>query len=91
MRRVIYESHFDQKLKAIQPDFERADAFLQGVEWALRRDPTLGDQVKGTNVWCIPAADVFPQPLSILYTFDESTVWMLSIEAVMLDDDDEWF
>jgi len=60
MRRIIYEAHFDEKLKTIEPQFERADAFIQGVEWALRHDPTLGDRIPGTNVWCMPAADVFP-------------------------------
>ncbi len=87
MRSVSYEPLFDEKLRAIQPDFERADAFIQGVEWLLSRKPEAGTQIGGTAVWCIPAADVFVKPLMIFYTFTATKVHMLSIEATELPDE----
>ena len=86
MRSVIYEFRFVDRLAEIQPNFERADAFMQGVEWLLARSPESGTRIAGTDVWCMPAADVFPQALSIFYTFDDKRVWLLSLAVTESDE-----
>ena len=80
MRTIVYEKTFDAALAEIQPSFERADEFLQGVEWILRRNPSFGVCLdEALNLWMVAAADVFPESYAIWYTFDAKKVCFLSI------------
>ena len=78
-RNVVYESRFDNELKKIEPDFERADSLIRGIEWVLQRCPEFGTNInKDPPVWFIPAIDVFDLPYVIYYTFNSQKVFMLS-------------
>jgi hypothetical protein len=82
MRDVVYEHEFDEQFAAIEPEFERADAFVKGVEWVLARDPTRGNCVdRQHNIWHMPLIDIFETALAVYYTFDDRTVYMLSIRV----------
>lgn len=46
----------------------------------LARNPDFGTLVeKWQAIWMVPAADVFPKPYSIFYTFSDTHVYLLSI------------
>ncbi len=72
--------YFDEQLKAVQSDFERADEFIRGIEWVLARDAESGTCVdRVANIWFIPLIDIFRQAMGAFYTFDDEKVYMLSI------------
>jgi hypothetical protein len=82
MRNAVHQPEFVAKLRLLLPDFERADEFVRGVEWILCRDPHSGTEIGRTNVWFLPAADIFPQPLSIFYTFSQTEVFLLDVVSL---------
>ena len=87
MRSVIYEPRFDQQLRQLLPNFERTDQFVSGVEWVLARDPQVGTRIANTDVWFIPAVDIFPQALVIFYTFSKTKVYLMHLGVVDPDPD----
>lgn len=83
MRTIRYEHEFDSTLKRIQPDFERADASLVGVEWVLSRDPRFGICVdESSQLWCMVLNEEFIERHVIAYSFDDSKVYMLAIGVI---------
>lgn len=82
LRGVTYEHEFDSDAKLVSSDFFRMDAFLQGVEWVLARDPTAGTQIT-ENVWCISVAPVDGLPRAMVYyTFNRNNIWFLRLRVV---------
>lgn len=79
-RNVIYEKQFTAELAAIEPDSERADDLIRGIEWVLQREPTYGTRVNSDPpVWFVPACDLYDLPYVIYYTFDAKKIYLLSI------------
>jgi len=81
MWEVVEEHRFTAELSALIPNAIRADEFLEGAVWALARKPTLGTNAAG-NVWHLP---MFGTDLAIYYTFDDTKVYMHSIQAAPKD------
>ena len=83
LRRVVREHRFERELRRLIADAIEADEFVEGAEWLLARDPFIGSQVEANSpVWFLPMAPVGDVQVSLYYTFDESTVWLLSIARI---------
>jgi len=76
LRDILRNSRFEQELKAIVPNIQRADEFLEGVEMVLARLPECGTQIGNSHIWFVPGWSV---DLAIYYTFDADRVILLSI------------
>jgi hypothetical protein len=89
MRTIVREQLFEKQLKRIEKDFERADQFIQGVEWVLCKNPEAGYQVRDDSpVWGIAAQpDLTAEPVVVYYTFNDTHVYLLSIRAVAANGD----
>jgi hypothetical protein len=64
---------------ALIRDAVRADEFVEGAEFVLARDPRNGVEIPGTQVWFMPMAPIGEDQTTLYYTFDETTIWLLSI------------
>ena len=80
MRRIIREHHFENDLAALIGDFAEADDFVEGAEWLLTQNPKVGLPTnEGSDVWFLPMAPIDGEQVTLYYTFDDSTVWLISI------------
>ena len=70
IREVVRESRFEHELRRLIREAIPADEFVEAAEYLLARDPLIGSPVTED-------ASVY-----FYYTFDESTVWLLSIAEV---------
>lgn len=83
LRRVIREHRFERELRALISNAIVADQFVEAAEFLLARDSEIGFQIiAGSAVWFLPMAPIDDVQVSLYYTFNESTVWLLSIERV---------
>lgn len=82
-RAISYTPEFDEHLAAISGDFYRADECLQGLEWVLVRDPTLGYQSHAApNVWYYPLVRGDFPPVCVFYTFNDEKLCFLDIRRL---------
>ena len=83
LRRVIREHRFERELRALIHDAIGADKFVEAAEFLLVRDPEIGFELEpGSLIWFLPMAPIEDAQVSLYYTFDESTVWLLSIARI---------
>ena len=80
-RQVIRERRFERELRALISDARVADAYVEGAEFVLAREPEAGEPISPA-VWVMPMAPVKGRQVALYYAFDESTVWLLSIASV---------
>ena len=79
-RQVIWEHRFEHDLRALSSEAKQADTFVEAAEFVLARDPEIGKRIgPDSNVWSLPMAPIGDLEISLYYTFDESTVWLISI------------
>lgn len=84
-RRVIREHEFERELSHLLPlrSAREADEFVEAAEFVLARDPEIGLRISdGSSVWALPMAPLRGEQITLFYTFDESTVRLLSIQAI---------
>jgi hypothetical protein len=82
LRKVVREHLFEESLAALIADPVAADDYLAAAEWVLAFDPSIGFPVKeGSSVWLLPMQPLKDRQMSLYYTFDSSTVRLLSIQA----------
>jgi hypothetical protein len=81
LRTVIRNKRFEKELSKIEPQFERADEFMFGVEWRLARDPLSGSKiVSHPPVYCVHSkSSHWIYPVTVFYTFTEDEVTLLLI------------
>lgn len=80
LRSVIREFHFEKDLAELIGDFADADDFVAGAEWLLSRNPEIGFRTdEGSAVWFLPMAPIGGEQVALYYTFDDATVWLISI------------
>ena len=80
IRQIIREHRFERELRALINEAIPADQFVEAAEFLLARDPLIGSPLdEGRLVYFLPMAPVANQQVSLYYTFDESTVWLLSV------------
>lgn len=81
------ESLYQAQCARIEPDVRRMDEILAGCMWGFAQNPYQGFPISGTRLWLLKT-DAFPGAprLRIWYRFDESIVYLLSIEAITDDD-----
>jgi hypothetical protein len=79
-RSVVREHHFEKDLAELIGDLEAADDFVAGAEWLLAQNPEIGFPIaEGSTVWLVPMAPIEGEQVALFYTFDDSTVWLISI------------
>ena len=80
-REVIREHRFERELRHLIRENRAADDFVSAAEIVLAHNPEIGSQVS-EKVWFLPMSSIGDAQVSLYYTFDESTVWLLSIARV---------
>ena len=86
MRTIIKEHRFELELRDLRGRAKDADAFVEGVEWALSRRCPIGTQITTDDppVWFIPMIDEPRiQAVGIYYTFDDHTIIFLHLLPVV--------
>jgi hypothetical protein len=79
---VIREHRFERELRALIRGAREADAFVEAAEFVLARDPLAGQETEHQPVWALPMPLIGGSQIVLYYTFNESTVWLLSIVKV---------
>ncbi len=79
IRQVIREPRFEEELRRLIAETIAADQFVEAAEFLIARDPLIGSQTEDPRVWAMPMALVEGAQVVLYYTFDDSTVWLLSI------------
>ena len=79
-RSIIREHLFEDSLAALNPDPERADAYVGAAEFVLSADPLLGTLLRN-DVWMLPMSPVRDCEVWLYYSFDEESVHFLAIAA----------
>jgi hypothetical protein len=83
IRQVVREHRFERELRALIRDAIPADRFVEAAEFLLARDPLIGSPIDDEQlVYFLPMPPIEGEQVSLYYTFDESTVWLLSIARV---------
>ena len=83
IRQIVREHRFERELRTLINAAIPADQFVEAAEFLLARDPLVGSPIDEDRlVYFLPMAPVAGQQVSLYYTFDESTVWLLSIGRV---------
>jgi hypothetical protein len=82
IRQVIREPRFEEELRGLIAEAIAADQFVQAAEFLIARDPLTGSQTEDPRVWAMPMVLVEGTPVVLYYTFDDSTVWLLSITRI---------
>jgi hypothetical protein len=82
LRNVVREHLFEESLAALIADPIAADEYLAAAEWVLAHDPLIEFPVaEGSAVLLLPMQPLKDRQISLFYTFDSSTVRLLSIQA----------
>ena len=77
---VVREEAFEEELLFLIPDEREADDYVEGAEYILARDPRAGDFIGGEpEIWVMPMAPIRGQEVGLLYTFNELTVFFVSV------------
>lgn len=79
IRQVVRERRFEEELRELIAEAISADQFVEAAEFLISRDPLIGSQTEDPRVWAIPMALVEGAQVVLYYTFDNNTVWLLSI------------
>src|SRR5436305_429798 len=79
IRQVVREHQFERELRNLIAEAIPADQFVEAAEFLLARDPLIGAQTEDPLVWAMPMAPIGDAQIALYYTFDDSTLWLLSI------------
>ena len=80
---VVREEAFEEELLFLIPDAREADEFVEGAEYILARDPLAGRFIGGEpELWFMPMAPIRGQQVSLLYTFNDLTVFFVGVRLV---------
>ena len=79
IRQVIREPRFEEELRRLIAKAIAADQFVKAAEFLIARDPLIGSQTEDPRVWAMAMALLEGAQVVLYYTFDDSTVWLLSI------------
>ncbi len=82
LRKIVREHLFEESLAALFADPIAADEYIASAEWVLAQDPLIGFPAqKGSSVWLLPMQPLEDRQVTLYYTFDSSTIRLLSIQA----------
>ena len=79
IRQVIREPRFEEELRRLIAEAIAADQFVEAAEFLIARDPLIGSQTEDPRVWAMAMALLEGAQVVLYYTFDDSTLWLLSI------------
>jgi len=83
--RVIIRDHaFEDELRLLIPDAERADEYTAAAETILAQDPTVGlkRETDEEAVWVLPMSPINEKSIYLLYTFDAAEVILLGLRVL---------
>lgn len=82
-RQVIRDRRFERELRALISDAREADDYVEAAEFVLARDPLAGQQIAlNSRGWALPLPLIAGRQAALYYSFDDSTVLLLSIVRV---------
>lgn len=81
-RHVIREHRFERDLRALIPDAPDATLSSRPRSSSFARDALAGQRTAHPPVWALPMTAIGENQIVLYYTFDDSTVWLLSIAIV---------
>ncbi|MCC7430685.1 hypothetical protein IT568_07575 [bacterium] len=87
MRKIVRSELFNEELKELIKNPDRAAEFVKGAEWILSREPESGARKNENSkvFFRTFSGRIFKPPIfleclaKIFYTFDEKNVYLLSI------------
>jgi len=79
IRQVIRKPRFEEELRRLIAKAIAADQFVEAAEFLIARDPLIESQTEDPRVWAMAMALLEGAQVVLYYTFDDSTVWLLSI------------
>ena len=82
IRQVVREHRFENELRGLIAEAIAADQFVEAAEFLIARDPAIGSPTEDPRVWAMPMALVEGAQVVLYYTFDDTTVWFLSITRI---------
>lgn len=88
LRTVVHEHQFSAELQDLQPNFSRAESFIEGIEWIVARNPEAGIRVhidppiRGLYSRLGPGM----KPVVVWYTYNAHCVYLLSIQKAQPDE-----
>ena len=82
IRQVVREHRFEDELRGLIAEAIPADQFVEAAEYLISRDPFIGSPTEDPKVWAVPMALVDDAQVALYYTFDDTTVWLLSIARI---------
>jgi hypothetical protein len=85
IREIIRELRFEHELRELIREPFAADQFVEGAEFIIARNPLLGSQTEDPLVWAMPMAPIEGAQVVLYYSFDDTTVWLLSITRIVND------
>jgi hypothetical protein len=87
-RSVVREHSFEHSLRALIEDARTADEYVEAAEYSLAANPFLGLSPM-PGLWALPMAPIGGREIVLYYTFDEQTVWFVSIGPSEGEESDE--
>lgn len=77
---IVREHHFEKDLAALIGNLEAAGDVVAGAEWLLAQNPEIGFPIaEDSRVWFLPMAPIEGAQMALYYTFDDFTVWLISL------------
>lgn len=81
-RLVVHEEQFERELRSLISSPVEADEFVQAAEWVFVNVPETGVLfAPDSPIWVLPMAPVAGKQVTLYYSFDEETLWLISIQA----------
>lgn len=82
-REVIHELLFDEEFSVLEPDPEKREDIISGIDWILSRTPEKGAFTEGQGVWIRELCDPSERKrFWLFYTFNNAVVILLSIKLI---------
>ena len=88
LRDVVDGPLFTEQVSKLTPDVRRFDDVMEGVVWALARDPGRFPVVhEGSNIRIVKTYAWGGTPLRVFFTFDDKETHLLSVEPIQFDNE----
>ena len=90
-RDIVEEPTFVEQANLISPDIERFDEIMDGVKWALARNPEMFPRVlEGMNLHIAKTDSWGDIPaLRILFRYDDNETRLLWVEPIPHEEDEQ--
>lgn len=88
LRDVVEGPLFAEQVSKLTADIRRFDDVMEGVFWALARDPERFPVVhEASNIRIVKTDAWGGTPLCVFFTFDDNQTRLLSVEPIQFDNE----